>query len=170
MKSVNSVKRRVSFQVEFQNLPYILALRICIHRSIQKKILKARILLFIVYQYYPTSCLAYGKNLICTMQTKKVIDIIDVTCSITGLIKFGLPQWLSSKETTCNLGVAEDTGHGNPLQDSCLENPMDRGAWRARVHRVAKCQTQLNTQACIIKVGLPWWPRGKEPACQCMHI
>ena len=29
-------------------------------------------------------------------------------------------------------------GHGNPLQYSCLENPMDRGAWWAAVHRVAK--------------------------------
>ena len=32
-------------------------------------------------------------------------------------------------------------GHGNPLQYSCLENPMDRGAWRATVHRVAESQT-----------------------------
>ena len=29
-------------------------------------------------------------------------------------------------------------GHGNPLQCSCLENPMDRGAWQAMVHRVTK--------------------------------
>ena len=32
-------------------------------------------------------------------------------------------------------------GHGNPLQSSCLENPMDRGAWQATVHRVIKSQT-----------------------------
>ena len=32
-------------------------------------------------------------------------------------------------------------GHGNPLQYSCLENPMDRGAWWAMVHRVAQNQT-----------------------------
>ena len=32
-------------------------------------------------------------------------------------------------------------GHGNPLQSSCLENPMDRGAWQAIVHRVAKSWT-----------------------------
>ena len=32
-------------------------------------------------------------------------------------------------------------GHGNPLHYSCLENPMDRGAWQATVHRVAKSQT-----------------------------
>ena len=30
-------------------------------------------------------------------------------------------------------------GHGNPLQYSSLENPMDRGAWRATTHRVSKC-------------------------------
>ena len=33
-------------------------------------------------------------------------------------------------------------GHGNPLQYSCLENPMDRGAWRAKVHRT-KNQTEV---------------------------
>ena len=33
--------------------------------------------------------------------------------------------------------------YGNPLQDSCLENPMDRGTWKATVHRVAQSQTQL---------------------------
>ena len=35
-------------------------------------------------------------------------------------------------------------GNGNPLQCSCLENPMDRGAWWAAVHGVAKSRTQLN--------------------------
>ena len=34
-------------------------------------------------------------------------------------------------------------GHGNPLQYSCLENPMDSGAWWATVHRVTNSQTQL---------------------------
>ena len=38
-------------------------------------------------------------------------------------------------------------GNGNPLQYSCLENPMDRGAWRATVHEVAKCQTWLSVHA-----------------------
>ena len=31
--------------------------------------------------------------------------------------------------------------HGNPLQDSCLENPTDRGAWQATVHEIAKSRT-----------------------------
>ena len=36
------------------------------------------------------------------------------------------------------LGRSPGGGHGNPLQYSCLENPMDRGAWRTTVHKVAK--------------------------------
>ena len=45
-------------------------------------------------------------------------------------------------------GSRRSTGgqHGNPLQYSCLENPMDRGAWWAAVHRVTKSQTWLKRQ------------------------
>ena len=59
-----------------------------------------------------------------------------------------LPRWLRDKESAC---IARDpglipgserssgVGNGNPLQYSCLENPMDRGVWRAAtVHGVAK--------------------------------
>ena len=58
-------------------------------------------------------------------------------------VVIGLLWWLSSKEPACSAGVAGDAvsipglgrppggGHGNPLQYSCLENPMDRGAWQA---------------------------------------
>ena len=57
------------------------------------------------------------------------------------------------KESTCNAGDTEDMGsiaglgrfpeggNGNPLQCSCLKNPMDRGAWRATVHGIAKSQS-----------------------------
>ena len=38
-------------------------------------------------------------------------------------------------------------GHGHPIQYSCLENPMDRGAWRGTVHRVAKVEHDLVTKA-----------------------
>ena len=66
----------------------------------------------------------------------------------------GLPQWLSSKESTCNAGATGDVGsipllgrspggrNGNPLQYSCLKNPMDRGASRVMVQRVSKSQTR----------------------------
>ena len=49
-------------------------------------------------------------------------------------------------------GRSPGGGYGNPLQYSCLENPMDRGAWRAAVHMVTKSQTwlkQLSTHARI---------------------
>ena len=64
----------------------------------------------------------------------------------------GFPGESDGKESTCNagnlvsvpeLGSYPGGGHGNPLQYSCLENPMDRGAWWAIVHRVTKGQTQL---------------------------
>ena len=42
------------------------------------------------------------------------------------------------------LGRSSGEGNGNPLQYSCLENPMDGGAWWATVHGVAKSQTQLS--------------------------
>ena len=39
------------------------------------------------------------------------------------------------------LGRSLGGGHGNPLQHSCLENPMDRGAWQSTVHGVPKSGT-----------------------------
>ena len=39
------------------------------------------------------------------------------------------------------LGRSPEGGHGNPLQDSCLENAKDREAWQATVHGVTKSQT-----------------------------
>ena len=42
------------------------------------------------------------------------------------------------------LGRSPGEGNGNPLQYSCLENPMDRGAWQATVHGVTKSQTRLS--------------------------
>ena len=41
-------------------------------------------------------------------------------------------------------GRSPGEGNGNPLQSSCLENPMDGGAWWATVHGVAKSRTQLS--------------------------
>ena len=45
------------------------------------------------------------------------------------------------------LGRSTGSGNGNPLQDSCLENSMDRGAWWVTVHGVKKNWTQLSTRA-----------------------
>ena len=70
--------------------------------------------------------------------------------------KGGFPGDSSGKEPACQWRRLKRHGlgpwvrkipwrreHGNPLQYSCLENPIDRGAWQATVHGVAKSQTQL---------------------------
>ena len=49
--------------------------------------------------------------------------------------------------STPGSGRCPGGGHGNPLQYSCLENPMDRGAWRAAVQRVTESQTRLSDLA-----------------------
>ena len=62
----------------------------------------------------------------------------------------GFPGSSDSKESACRVGDQGLTpklerfpgeGSGNPLQNSCLENSVDRGAWRATIHVVAKSRT-----------------------------
>ena len=56
----------------------------------------------------------------------------------------GFPCGSAGKESACNvgdLGSIPGEGSGNPVQYSCLENSMDRGAWLAIVHGVAEGQT-----------------------------
>ena len=68
------------------------------------------------------------------------------------MTSLGFPGGSDSEESACNagdpglisgLGRSPGGGQGNPLQSSCLENFMDRGAWWAIVHGVAKSWTQL---------------------------
>ena len=77
----------------------------------------------------------------------------------------GLPSWLTGKEFPCQsrrcrkwgiqslgLGRSSGEGKGKPLWYSCLGNPMDRGAWWAKVHGVANSQIRLrdSTTATIL--------------------
>ena len=64
----------------------------------------------------------------------------------------GFPGGSDSKDSACNagdlgsipgLGRSPGEGHGNSFKYSCLENPMDRGAWQATVSRVAQSQIKL---------------------------
>ena len=83
------------------------------------------------------------------------------------------------KNPPVNAGDIRDTGsipglgkspggeHGNPLQYSCLENPMDRGTWWATVHGVAKSQTrlkQLSTHPCSSLSGVWYLQDPSSPA------
>ena len=73
----------------------------------------------------------------------------------------GLPGGSVGQEANCNAGDTGDAdsipgsgrspggGNGNPLQYSCLGNPMDRGAWWATVQGVTKTQTQMSVHTHI---------------------
>ena len=80
----------------------------------------------------------------------------------------GFPGAASSKEPACqcrrckrqemrvqSLGWEDSPGggHGNPLQYSCLENPMGRGAWQSTAHRVAKSWTRLKQFSTCVYIG-----------------
>ena len=56
-----------------------------------------------------------------------------------------LPANAGDSDSIPGSGRSPGGGNGNPLQSSCLENPMHRGAWWATVHGVAKCRTRLST-------------------------
>ena len=83
----------------------------------------------------------------------------------------GLPGGSDGKESA---GTAEDLdsipglgrspgeGNGHPLPYSCLENPMDRGAWRVTVHGVTKSQTQLTNQALTYPQRRPCGDSGRR--------
>ena len=87
-----------------------------------------------------------------TELTEKARDLLELFCrpprNRTGLS--GFPGGSDSKESACSAGGlgsipgsrrSPGEENGNPLQYSCLENPMDRGAWQATVHGIAKSQT-----------------------------
>ena len=68
------------------------------------------------------------------------------------MLYLGFPGATDSKESACDAGdlglipgLGRSTGEGNvnPLQYSCLENPLDRGDWRATVRGVTKCLIRL---------------------------
>ena len=71
----------------------------------------------------------------------------------------GLPWWVSGNVYTRNVGDMRSIpelgrslggGYGNPLQYAYLENPMDRGAWRATVHGVTESRTRLSTHIHVL--------------------
>ena len=74
----------------------------------------------------------------------------------------GFPGDSEDKASACNagdpgtipgLGRSPGEGNGNPLQYPCLENPMDRGAWRATVHGVTKSRKRLSKQVYLESVS-----------------
>ena len=69
----------------------------------------------------------------------------EITCEASLVAQTGkesaFKRDLGDLNSIPGLGRSSGDGHDNPLQYSCLENPMDKGAWRATIHRVTKSQT-----------------------------
>ena len=61
-----------------------------------------------------------------------------------GSVVKNLPASAANTGSISGLGKSPGEGNGNPFQYACLENPMDRGAWQAIVHRVTKSWTLLS--------------------------
>ena len=83
-------------------------------------------------------------------QSCQKVTTADILISESGVYSCDLPRWPSDQESACSAGDARDAGsipgsgrppgeeNGNPLQYSCLESAMDRGAWQAILHGVTK--------------------------------
>ena len=98
------------------------------------------------------------------IQKLYMCNVYNFMCLRGSIHLWGFPGTSVGKESSCStgdqglipgLGRSPGEGNGNPLQDSCLENPLDRGAWRARVHGVAR-------------VRHDWAPT--PPPCSCETI
>ena len=71
------------------------------------------------------------------------------------LVVKNLPAHARNASSIPGLGRSPGGGHGNPLQCSRLKNPMDRGAWQASVHRVARAkQLSPHTVSPLLSYGL----------------
>jgi len=65
--------------------------------------------------------------------------------------------FMVARHQSLGLGRSPGEGHGNPLQYSCLENPMDRESWWATVLGVAKSQTRLSTDTSMCAIFIYQW-------------
>ena len=78
------------------------------------------------------------------MGVKNANNILVRACQVALVVKNPLANAGDRRDVNAipRSGRSPGKGHGNPPQDSCLKNPMDREAWWATVYRVAKSQTQ----------------------------
>ena len=92
-----------------------------------------------LYIYFPLNALnaTHGKNIFLLITTATIV--------------MGFPYSSVGKESACSAGDpgwedAPGEGNGSPLQNTCLENPTDSGAWQATVHGVARVGHDLATK------------------------
>ena len=93
---------------------------------------------------------------------KRYLCKFSLSLNLKHISTLSFPGGSEDKASACNAGDQGSTpgmgrspgeGNSNPLQYSCLENPMDRGAWQATVHGVAKSQTRLSNFTSLSTIG-----------------
>ena len=122
-----------------------------------------------LHLYHPCVCWHYGckhqhldffaEGFICPQD--KINGASQVVLVVKNLLANPGDIW--DADSIPGSGRSPGGGHGNPLQYSCLENPMDRGAWRATEYVVTKSQTWLNRLStgqkyCKVNASLPQLP------------
>ena len=111
---------------------------------------------FLVYQYPIIPAPFVEKTLLSPLNCICILDFPGGSDSKASAYNAGDPG------STPGLGRSPGEGNGNPLQYSCLENPMDGGTWQATVHGVVMSQTRLSdftfkiTSMCGSTVLSPW--------------
>ena len=124
----------------------------CLHSSVQARGSMDQPLLNVMHLSLTSgfTLIAQGNNTALRNETNRASYYCYFRVS---LVAHSVKNLLAVQETTCNAGAPgfdvdreDPPGEGNvhPLQYSRPQNPMDRGAWRAPVHRVAKSQTRLS--------------------------
>ena len=118
-------------------------------------------------------------NFLCHTAVSQYLSVLHMVMYMCGTSKVALVV----KNPPANAGSMRDVGsfpgsgrppgggHGNPLQYSCLENPMDRGVWQATVYRVMKNQKQLkglSTRVYVLMVLSQFIP--PPPFPRCCHV
>ena len=94
-------------------------------------------------------------------EERNIEKLYNILCP---LFSWGIPWWLNwyriclhaCRGSVSGLGRSPGEGNGYPLQYTCLENSMDKGAWQTTVHVVAKGWTQLNHYHFSLSLLFPW--------------
>ena len=105
-------------------------------------------------------------------RTEDILAQVSWASQVGLVVKNRLPmqQTLRDVGLIPGSGRSPGEGNGNPLQDSCLENPKDRGVWQVTIHRVTKSQTlweQLSTEGGISlrKGNISWEQNWTQKLC-----
>ena len=108
--------------------------------------------------------LGVTQDVVCTIVTFSCLCLVSNWASLVAQMVKNLPAVQEIRVRFLGWEDPQEKENGHPLQYSCLENPLDRGAWQATVHRVAKSWTQLKRLSTRNMLTAPHSPTQKDSA------